>query len=438
MLIYLFKEKKVKVTQYELIEFADEQNLIVFGKSELITSKMKSLQRLIQKGLIPKPKWEGGNLYSFWENDSEIKDRLIWIDEKRKEKLSYRQMKEELESGKTPRPESLIAEDLISTIDNLLKIDYDNSKVLFIKAQMLYKLGKSEEAVKILQSFETNCDDNKELLFIVYEEMARMYFYIDKKKELATCQKLISLAEEMNDNEKLGCAYIDMGNCIADNDIDKAYDYFNRSIELLQESDFLGEAYASIYYVQKRKRNFSESEESLKKAIEIFKKTNNKLKESISKANLGILYSNTNHLSKAMNLLQEAYHTISQLHDMDSEAEIAGNIGKIYKQRGLFSKAIEHFRQAYHIASQIKNPKAQKVWLKMMSEVYKEMGNIKKSEFFLKESKKVEEQITSTPNPFSYKEKGNSESSLSLKRGTEGELDKSNFAELIKKKQFPD
>ncbi len=60
-------------------------------------------------------------------------------------------------------------------------------------------------------------------------------------------------------------------------------------------------------------------------------------------------------------------------------------------KRGLYPKAIENFRHAYHIASQIKNPKAQKCWLEMMCKIYKKMGNLKKSEFFLKESKKIEE-----------------------------------------------
>ena len=39
--------------------------------------------------------------------------------------------------------------------------------------------------------------------------------------------------------------------------------------------------------------------------------------------------------------------------------------------------------------------------------------------------------LNSTPNPFSYEEKGNWESSLSLKRGTEGELE-NNFSELMR------
>ena len=388
----------MKITKHDLIEFADEQKLIVFGKSKHVTSKMISLQRLIQRGLIAKPKWEGGNFDSFWENDSEIKERVIWIDEKIKEGLSYRQMKEELETEKTSHPEGLIAEDLIFLLEDLLNINPGNLEVLFIKAKMLDLLGKREESLKILQSLETNCNENKGLLFIVYDVMIHTYHLSrDKEKELKTCQKLISLAEEMSDNEKLGCAYIAMGNCIAASDMDKAYDYFNRSITLLKGSPILGEAYGSIYWIQEKKGDFSESEKSLKKAIDIFVKSNNKHSEYACKANLGILYYESNRLSEAMKLMKEAYHIISQLHDLDGEAAIIGHIGKIYKKRGLFSKAIEHFRQAYHIASQIKNPKAQKVWLKMMSEVYKEMGNIKKSEFFLKESKKVEEPSNINP-----------------------------------------
>ena len=394
MLIYFFKEEKVKITQNELIEFADEQNLIVFGKSELITSKMKSLQRLIQRGLIPKPKWEGGNLSSFWENGLEIKEQVICIDEKRKEGLSYRQMKDELESEKTPHTEGLIAEDLILRLEDLLNINPGNLEVIFIKAMMLDILGKREEALKILQALEIsyNVNGNKGLLFILYSFMTHTYHLSgDKEKEFETCQKLISLTEEMNDNEKLGCAYVGMGNCLLTSNMDKAYDYFKSSIDLLKGTPTLGEAYGSIYWIQKQKGNFYECEKSLKKAIEIFIKSKNKRNEAISKANLGILYYELNRLSEAMKFMQEAYHTISQLHDLDGEAEIIGQIGKIYMKRGLFPKAIEHFRHAYHIASQIKHSRAQKVWLEKMSELYKEMGNLKKSKFFLKESKKIEE-----------------------------------------------
>ncbi|MCK4654132.1 MAG: tetratricopeptide repeat protein [Candidatus Cloacimonetes bacterium] len=301
-------------------------------------------------------------------------------------------MKDELESEKIPQSEGLIAEDLILTIDDLLQIDYDNSKVLFIKVKILYILGKREEALKILQNLETNCKDNKEFLFFVYDKMAHIYHNFDaKEEELKTCQKLISLAEEMEDNEKLGAAYCDMGNCLRDKEMDKAFDYFQSSVELLERSDLLGSAYGSMYWIQQQKGNFSKAEEYLKKSLEIFIKSNNKRKECTSKANLGVLYYKSNQLSEALKLMQEAYHTASQLHDLDGEAAITGNIGKIYMKRGIFPKAIEHFRQAYHIASQIKNPRAQECWLVKMSKVYKEMGNLKKSEFFLKESKKFEE-----------------------------------------------
>ncbi|MBC8527137.1 MAG: tetratricopeptide repeat protein [Candidatus Cloacimonetes bacterium] len=382
----------MKITQSELIEFADEQNLIVFGKSKHITSKLKSLQRLIQRGLIPKPKWEGGNFDSFWENDSEIKEQVLWIDEKIKEGISYRQMKEELESEKTSPPEGLIAEDLILTINDLLEINPGSSEVLFFKVKILYLLGKREEALKILQSLETKCKDNKEFLFFVYDEMAHIYHNFDaKEEELKTCQKLISLAEEMGDNEKLGAAYCDMGNCIRDREMEMAFEYFQRSVDLSEGSDSLGDAYGSMYWIQQQKGNFSEAEKYLKKSLEIFIQSNNKQKECVSKANLGVLYLKSNRLSEALKLMQEAYHTACQLHDLDGEAAITGNIGNIYLKRGLFPKAIEHFRHAYHIASQIKHPRAQKVWLIMMSKVYKEMGNIKKSEFYLKESKKIED-----------------------------------------------
>ena len=382
----------MKITQHELIEFADEQNLIVFGKSKHVTSKMKSLQRLIQRGLIPKPKWEGGNFDSFWENDLEIKERVIWIDEKKKEGLSYRQMKEELDSEKTPRPESLIAANLILTIDDLLNINPNNMELRLIKARMLYLIGNREKALKILHTIETNCNDNRELLFIVYEDIAHIYHnFCKKEKELKTCQKLISLAEKMGDNIKLGSAYIALGNCIRSRDIDSAFRYFQKSIKLLTGSILLGDAYACMYWIQEQKGNFPAAEDYLKKSLDIYIQSNNKYKECISRANLGLLYYKTNRLPEAMKFMQEAYHTVSQLHDLDGEAAIIGNIGRIYKKRGLFNKAIEHFRQAYHIASQIKNPGEQKIWLERISEVYKEMGNLKKSEFYLKESKKIEE-----------------------------------------------
>jgi len=213
----------------------------------------------------------------------------------------------------------------------------------------------------------------------------------NKEKESETCQKFISLAEEMGNNEKLGSAYCHLGNCIRDTEIDRAFDYFQRSVELLKGSDSLGLAYGNMYWVLQKKGNFSKAKEYLKKAIELFFKSNDRQNETACKANLGLLYYKTNQLSEAMKLMQDAYYNFSKLQDLDGEAATIGNIGKIYMKRGLFSKAIENFRHAYHIASRIKNPKAQKVWLEKMSEVYKEMGNLKKSEFFIEESKKIEE-----------------------------------------------
>ncbi|MCK4652896.1 MAG: tetratricopeptide repeat protein [Candidatus Cloacimonetes bacterium] len=383
----------MKLNQNELIEFADEQNLEVFGEGNFINSKIRSIQRLIQKGLLPKPKWEGGKFPAYWKNDLEIKERIIWIDEKRKEGLSYRQMKVELESEKTPHPESRIIAELILEIEELLNISPGNSEVLFIKTLVLYHLERREESLKILHNLETNCNENKKLLFRVYEEITHLYHILNnKEKELKTCQKLISLAEEMVDKKKLGFAYITMGHCLAlsYNDTDKAYNYFQSSVELLKGSSLVGDAYGSIFRIYAQKGNFAKAEEYLKKAIAIFIKSNDKRKECVCKANLGLLYYDSNRLSEAMKFMQKAYHIISQIHDLDSEAEIIGNIGLIYQKRGLFPKAIENFRHAYHIASQIRSPEMQKKWMQKMSEVYKEMGNLKKSEFFLKESKKIE------------------------------------------------
>ena len=228
--------------------------------------------------------------------------------------------------------------------------------------------------------------------FLRYELVAHLYHsFSNKEKELKTCQKLISLTEEMGDKKKIGSSYITMGHCLSlsYNDTDKAYNYFQSSVDLLKGSILVGEAYGSIFRILKLKGNLSKAEEYLKKAIDIFIKSNNKQKECICKANLGILYYDSNRLSEAMKLMKEAYHIISQIHDLDSEAEIIGNIGLIYQKRGLFPKAIENFRHAYHIASQIKSPEMQKKWMQKMSEVYKEMGNLKKSEFFLKESNKI-------------------------------------------------
>ena len=55
----------MKVNQNELIEFADDQKLQVFGNGKFITSKIRSIQRLIQRGLLLKPKWEGDNCLHF-------------------------------------------------------------------------------------------------------------------------------------------------------------------------------------------------------------------------------------------------------------------------------------------------------------------------------------------------------------------------------------
>ena len=199
----------------------------------------------------------GGQLPAFWENDLEIKERIIWIDEKMKQGLSYRQIKEELESEKTPPPESLIASDLINYIEELLNINPGNLEVLFIKALILYRLGKREEALKIFHSLETKCNENKELLFIVYDETVHVYHNLNnKEKELKTCQKLISLAEEMGDNKKLGSAYCHLGNCIRDTEIDRVLGYFQSSVELLKGSNLLGLAYGNMYWVLQKKEIF--------------------------------------------------------------------------------------------------------------------------------------------------------------------------------------
>lgn len=193
-------------------------------------------------------------------------------------------------------------------------------------ARLYYKIGsayllegnysKSQEyqlnALRIYEDYPNNKDIVK-----VYNSIALIYFYVK--------------------------------------DYDKALDYFNKAIDLLNKNfdgdnlkinKYLGNVYNNIGIIYDNKNNLSLAIEFYSKALSFSKKINDSENLSTVYSNMGIVYLKENKYDLAEAMFNEAYKIRLKQNNIYGLSKSFYHLGRLNNEKGNFNKALDFLSKA--------------------------------------------------------------------------------------------
>ncbi len=384
----------MKITQQELIEFADQQGLKIFGSGKVITSKIRAMQRLMDKGLLPKPVWKGGQSIAFWADDTEIKDRVLWLDEQREKGLSYKQIKS-LQKTSSMQTKALRELDpIFHTVDFLIEIHPEASDNYFIKAVLYEKAEELGKALELYKYILPKYEKDEKLIPEVFESIIKIcYLEHRKEDEGEYCERFLAYAMDKDSNIQ-GTAHMYMARYLQDIDPKASLQHFDKAEQLITDRARLALLCASRSYIEKNLKDTVKARQHMAKAIELFPE--NSISQANAKANYGEFYLDEENYEAAVNCLLEARDILSQYKDIRDELIVTYNLGCAYRMMGNYNEAIKWLRYTIDNLDPALHPTSFKYSYKQLSLIYEAMGNKKKSEFYQKAYEKIDTQIQNT------------------------------------------
>ncbi|OHD10377.1 MAG: hypothetical protein A2086_02270 [Spirochaetes bacterium GWD1_27_9] len=139
-------------------------------------------------------------------------------------------------------------------------------------------------------------------------------------------------------------------------EIDKALDYYNKSLKISQEIGYkLGISYSygqigNIYY---QKGEYEESIKFYNKSLKISQEIGYKLGISASYHNIGIIEQKRGEINKALDYYYKSLKIKEEIGDKSGISGSYHNIGAIYQQKGEYKKAIEFYNKSLKIKEEI-------------------------------------------------------------------------------------
>ncbi len=189
-------------------------------------------------------------------------------------------------------------------------------KLLSEKIWLMMKMGKFEEAEKILKRMEEMADEIEDprACALVMENKATIMYYNGKYEEAKEyLMKAISFQEKSNEKYYLSILYTNLGILLAQTgEMSKAVKYFDRS----------------------------------KRIEEVF---NTRYGLAQVNTNLGIVHHKRGRLRKALNYFKKAQEIYEKIESYDSLAVTYLNIGNILTEQGYFEEALSYLNRAEEI-----------------------------------------------------------------------------------------
>ncbi|WP_424494430.1 tetratricopeptide repeat-containing sensor histidine kinase [Salinimicrobium sp. GXAS 041] len=163
------------------------------------------------------------------------------------------------------------------------------------------------------------------------------------------------MAIELKDSSNLASSYWDLGSFYVDNEmVDSAYFHYNKASVLYSKigKDFnSARMLLNMAILQKNVKDYTGSETTTAKAIEIIKPLGEHRQLYIGYNNLGILFNQLGEYDKALLYHKKAMESAQDLSDPILQANTLNNLGVVYENDGKYDKAIEIYRQALAVDS---------------------------------------------------------------------------------------
>ncbi|MGB6150957.1 MAG: tetratricopeptide repeat protein [Pricia sp.] len=185
----------------------------------------------------------------------------------------------------------------------------------------------------------------------IYSQLSLAYLYVnDSLKFRNANRETLTLAEKTNDSMSLAEAHWDLGEFFKNEAIaDSAYFHFSEAQKTFQ---FLGEDYESaamlnnMAIVQGVIKDYTGSEITTIKAIEIFKPLKNYEQLYNSYSNLGSVTKELKEFDRALEYYNTALEYQKKIKFKNNyNLDVQNNIGVVYQEKSDFEKSLEYFEK---------------------------------------------------------------------------------------------
>ncbi|MFW5928730.1 MAG: tetratricopeptide repeat protein, partial [Thermoplasmatota archaeon] len=235
-----------------------------------------------------------------------------------------------------------------------------------IRRTMLDELGDQGEKIlnkecNVIGKRLEDMDNGEitELLDRIQEDV-RYFRGVDKAKEVKNSIKKYQLLEKLDDVNKeresnvkimkkfelsrdLGDTFVELG------DMDKAEKYFNDMMKMadkLDKKDMMVDSYDKLAKVYLQKGDIQKAEETIKKGLELAKKSKYELGEGKCIRRAGIASWRKGDFEESIGYFKTALEIFEDHGDEDDVASVYKNLGDVYGEMEEYDKSEEHYQKA--------------------------------------------------------------------------------------------
>ena len=210
-----------------------------------------------------------------------------------------------------------------------------------------------ERAIKIVE--EINFIELKTRLLtnmgVIYQQNG------DREKSLANMEKVLEIAEKMDDKATQSFILRNLGYFYQDDDPDRAHEYFKRALSLAEEigsnTRIAMILDALAYYNLYRVKDYNKAMEYAKRALGIFKTLGDKFGEHSSLQKIGNIYANLEDYKQSLDYYNQAYELMKDDINKAYTIEAFFGLSETYVQLKDYDKALDYLTQAMMMSEEI-------------------------------------------------------------------------------------
>lgn len=218
---------------------------------------------------------------------------------------------------------------------------------------------------------------------------------------------LVKILEKSDDQSSIADACLNLSEVYSLVDMDSVIYYARKAEEIAKkesnsETDpekkrafisILAGANNNIGYAQFNKGDLLNSLKSHKKALDLWKKVNNKGNTGQSLNNLGVVYRQLGEYNKALRFFKEALDMYDKVGDEKVIANTYNNMGGIYKVIGKDDRALECYKESLKLRRRINDERGIATTWNNIGSLYKKLGDLDSALFYFNEALQLIEKV---------------------------------------------
>jgi serine phosphatase RsbU (regulator of sigma subunit)/tetratricopeptide (TPR) repeat protein len=256
-----------------------------------------------------------------------------------------------------------------------------------------YSMSWGKTSIDSLEKLLSSKNSDKERLLVI-----KQLIESTRKDDLSRCisysADYIEIAEKSGENAGFG--YFNLGVCYENSQKPELslQNYF-KAVQAFEKEkgkenergaaktyDYIGGIYVTL-------KSYKQAAIYKNKAIELYKKINDKEGEAVSSFNLGNIFLMEGNLDDAIKIIEASLSVFSELEDEPSIAQANNSIGAIYYNKSQFDKALTYFKNAYKSKLKFSDSSDFAIALLNIGETYDKMGVLDSALAYEEQARKI-------------------------------------------------